>query len=279
LSGHLQPIVPLGGEVETGKVAGEIGRLLTVDIDKLYVDGTYQRAVSVGSVKNIRRICARFDWAKFLPVIVTEDGDRFSIVDGQHRTIAAATIGIRAVPCYVLSCSPAEAAAAFAAINGNVTPMQPIDIWFAELAAKDPGAVALQAVLDAAGVTITRKKEGFAVGETRSISVMRRAYDFYGPAILTTILQCIVETSGGNPGMLYGAMINGIGRALRTKPDLLANPSRLFEIFDEITLSELAYDAGVESAKTGNPVQFIITRMINAEVKRADDHGGLRRVA
>ena len=173
----------------------------------------------------------------------------------------------------MLSCSAAEAAAAFAAINGNVTPVQPIDLWFAELAAKAPTAVALQRVLDAAGVKVTRKKEGYAVGETRSISVLRHALDFYGAAILTTILQCIVETNGGNPGMIYGAMVNGIGRAIRTKPDLLANPSRLFDVFDGLVLSELAYDAGIESARTGNPVQFIITRLVNTALKSADAVG------
>lgn len=263
----LFPIMPLGAEVTSAIVKGDIGQLQTIPISQLFVDSEYQRAVSQGSVKNIKRICAQFDWSKFLPVIVTQDGDRFSIVDGQHRTTAAATIGIEAVPCYILSCTPAEAAAAFAAINGNVTPVQPIDLWFAELAAKKPEAIALQRVLDAASVKVTRKKEGFLAGETRSITVLQRALDFYGSAILTTILQCIVETSDGNPGMLFGAMINGIGRAIRTKPEVLADPARLFDVFDDIDLSELLYSAKIESARSGNPVQFIITRQINAALK------------
>jgi hypothetical protein len=278
MSASLQPILPLGEVATKGPVLGQIGRLETIAISKLVVDGTYQRAVSFGSVKNIKRICEHFDWAKFLPVIVTQDGDHYSIVDGQHRSIAAATLGIEAVPCYVLSCSPAEAAAAFAAINGNVTPMMPVDIWFAELAAQEPGAVALQRVFDSAGVTVTRKKEGHLKGETRSISVLRRALDFYGPAILTTILQCIVETGNGNPGMIVGSIVNGIGRAIRTKPDLLSNPSKLFDIFDGISLSELVYNASIECAKTGNSPQFVITRLINVEIKRHED-GGLRRAA
>ncbi|MCZ3377457.1 ParB/RepB/Spo0J family partition protein [Rhizobium sp. AG207R] len=271
----LFPILKLGGEIEGGRIGGHIGRFEIISIEKLFVDSVYQRAISQGSVKNIKRICENFDWAKFLPVIVTQDGDTYSIVDGQHRTTAAATIGIEAVPCYVLSCTASEAAAAFAAINGNVTPVQPIDLWFAELAAKKPSAVALQRVLDAANVKVTRKKEGFLSGETRSITVLQRALDFYGSAILTTILQCIVETSDGNPGMLFGAMINGIGRAIRTKPEALSNPARLFDIFDDINLSEMLYAARIESAHSGNPVQFIITRQINALIKS----GAAREVA
>lgn len=272
MSSNLFPIVALP-DVSAALPSGHIGKLETIPISKLVVDATYQRAVSFGSVRNIRRICEMFDWAKFLPVIVTKDGGKYSIVDGQHRTIAAASIGIKEVPCYILSCSAAEAAAAFAAINGNVTPMQPIDLWFAELAAKAPKAVALQRVLDAASVKVTRKKEGFLVGETRSINVLSRALDFYGNSVLTTILQCIVETGDGNPGMLTGAVINGIGRAVRTKPELLSNPSKLFAVFDGISISSMIYEAGIEAARTGNPLQFIITRQINNEIRSESEAG------
>jgi hypothetical protein len=265
------PILPLGEEIANANVRGAIGELRVVPISQLYVDSVYQRSVSVGSVRVIRRICANFDWAKFLPVIVAVDGDRYHVIDGQHRTIAAATIGIKKVPCYILSCSPAEAAAAFAAINGNVTPMQPIDLWFAELAARDPNAIELQQVLDAAGVKVTRKKEGFAVGETRSINVLRSALRFYGSAILTTILQCIVETGDGNPGMINGACVNGIGRAIRTKPDLLAKPSELFDALDDVSLAEMSREAQIEYARTSNPPQFIITREINALLRRGKE--------
>jgi|GEM_PF-3522421 len=267
------PIVALPDAPEAPAIHGAVGRLQMVEVSKLYVDTTYQRAVSAGSVRNIKRICAAFDWAKFLPVIVTCEGETYSVVDGQHRTIAAATIGIEAVPCYVLSCSASEAAAAFAAINGNVTPVQPIDLWFAEVAAKAPKAISLLRVLDAAGVKVTRKKEGFLVGETRSVNVLARALDFYGSATLTTILQCIVECGDGNPGMITGAVVNGIGRAVRTKTDLLANPSKLFEVFDGISISSMVYEAGIESARTGNPVQFILTRQINQEIRDATEAG------
>lgn len=265
------PVIALG-EVEAGPIKGAVGHLEMLPIASLIIDDTYQRAVSSGSVRNIRRICKGFDWAKFLPVIVAKDGDHYAIVDGQHRTTAALTLGIEKVPCYVLGCTPSEAAAAFAAINGNVTPMGPADIWFAELAAGGASALALQKVLDAAGVKITRKKEGMVAGESRSINVLRRALAFYGDAILTTILQCIVETGNGNPGMVVGSVINGIGHAIRTKPELLSNPTRLFEVFDEIDLSEMVREAEVEKARTRNGVQFILTRRFNAALAAERRH-------
>jgi len=273
----LLPIIPLPDTITEARISGVIGELDVVPISRLRVDMTFQRNITAGSVRNIRAICKQFDWAKFLPVIVVRDGGFFSIVDGQHRATAAATLGIHSVPVYILSCTAAEAAAAFAAINGNVTPVEPVDLWFAELAAMDSSAVALQRCLEAADVKVTRRKDGHAVGETRSINVLRRAFDFYGSALLTTILQCITQTGDGNPGMINGAVVNGIGRAIRTKPELLADPAALLDVFDGIMLSEMLEKARLEFARTGNAVQFILTREINAIIGAGKK--GVRRVA
>jgi hypothetical protein len=256
-------IYPIGGDFSDCTVCGSPGRFEMLPVARLHVDMRYQRAISKKSADNIRRICAAFNWAKFLPVIVVEDRDGFAVIDGQHRTTAAVTLGIDSVPCYILSCTTREAAGAFAAINGNVTPVTPTDIWFAEIEAGVPETLALKAVLDAAGVTMVRRKDGHGVGETASVNVLRRALKLYGPALLTTILQCIVECGNGNPGMIVGAVVNGIGMAIRTKPEMLSEPTRLFAVFDRIPIAEFVQAAQLEHARTGNPVQFILTRKIN----------------
>lgn len=259
----LLPLVALPDDMSSARIAGVVGSLKMVPVSDLRIDMAFQRNITIGSLRNIRAICKGFDWAKFLPVIAVRDGAFYSVVDGQHRATAALTLGIAEVPVYVLSCTSAEAAAAFAAINGNITPVEPVDLWFAELAAGVPAAVDLQRCLDAAEVTVTRRKEGHAKGETRSINILRRAFDFYGGPLLITILQCITQTGNGNPGVINGAMVNGIGRAIRTKPDYLANPTRLFEVFDLIPLAVLQDRARREYGRTGNPMQHIITREIN----------------
>lgn len=274
---EIAPIVPLPDVFADAQIGGRVGQMAMVKITDLRIDMTYQRNVTIGSVRNIRAICRAFDWSKFLPVIVVRDGAFYSVVDGQHRATAAATIGITEVPAYILSCTTAEAAAAFAAINGNVTAVEPIDVWFAELAAGAPEAVALQQCLDAADVTLTRRKDGHAVGESRSVNVLKRAREFYGDTLLIMILQCITQTGDGNPGMIFGVVINGIGRALRTKPDLLVDPSTLLAMFDDMPLSEMLDAARIEFARTGNPPQFVLTREINARIAAA--RKAVRRVA
>lgn len=278
MTNTLYPILPLPRDEKHdkfNKIFDKPGKLMSVPIAQLRVDGTYQRNLSLAGIRNIRKIAAEFSWSKFLPVIVVRvDGneDAYCIIDGQHRSTAALTRGIEEVPCYVLACSQSEAAAAFAAINGNVTPMSPIDLWFARLAANDGEAHELKACLDAADVSVTRKKEGLAVGETRSINVLLRAHKTYGDATLTTILQCITQTAEGNAGLIVGSVIHGIGMAIRTKPDLLANPSRLFDVFDQIDLGEMLYKARIEQAQTGNIIQAILAREINAALRKTLEH-------
>tara|TARA_R110002167_G_scaffold42512_9_gene129139 strand:+ start:2639 stop:3472 length:834 start_codon:yes stop_codon:yes gene_type:complete len=267
---HDKPLLPLLAMPDVtapSQILGNPGVLQFVDVARLRIDPSYQRAISIASAKNVNRIISGFDWRKFTPVIGTENEDAtISVIDGQHRATAAISIGIDHLPCYILPCSVSEAAAAFAAINGNVTTVNPIDIWFAQVKAQDADSIKLSNAFDAANVRVVRKKDGFAVGETRSINVLRRAHEFYGSATFITILQCITETGNGNPGMIFGATVNGIGRAIRTKPELLAEPSKLFDLLDRINLSELHHEAILENAKTNNPVQHIITRKINSVI-------------
>lgn len=269
----MRKIEPLP-KIETGPVNGEMGDLAILSINALRVDETYQRSMSAKSKKNVAYICKNFSWIKFTPIIVVEiPGNLFAVIDGQHRATAAMTLSISEIPCCVMKCTPEQAAAAFAAINGRVTSISPADIWHAEVAAKDPDAMAVKRVLDAADVTIIRKnisRYDIKVGQSRSINVIRRAFEKHGPDLLTTALQCITQTGNGNPGFISGAVINGIINAIRTKKELLGNPSRLFDIFDMIDLEELVEKARVITKNTGNPVQFSLTRMINEKLRASE---------
>ena len=110
-------------------------------IDQLGIDPAYQRDILRRGHDNIGRIARRFDWRKFGTVIVAPiAGGRYAIVDGQHRTTAAAVRGIESVPCQIIMADPGEQAAAFAAINGAVTGMTPLQLHAARVAAGDPDA-------------------------------------------------------------------------------------------------------------------------------------------
>jgi hypothetical protein len=108
---------------------GPAPQLQWIAIGDLVVDTRYQRDLGKTGGKNIVRIAREFEWAKFAPVVVAPiEGGQWAIVDGQHRTTAAALRGITKVPCQVIIADQRKQAAAFAAINANVTEMSPMQV-------------------------------------------------------------------------------------------------------------------------------------------------------
>src|SRR5262249_46646719 len=119
-----------------GPIAGDKPQLRWIAIACLRIDRTYQREIVRRGAANIVRIAREFDWTRFGTVIVAEhEQGLYTVIDGQHRTTAAALRGIRDVPCQVVRATTAEAAAAFAAINGNITLMTAQQLHTARLAA------------------------------------------------------------------------------------------------------------------------------------------------
>lgn len=91
-------------------------------IDTLVVDDSYQRSLAGANWNAIRRIAGNFRWSMFSPVFVAPiEGGAYAIIDGQHRTHAAAICGFSEVPCQIVQMNREEQAAAFAAVNGVVT--------------------------------------------------------------------------------------------------------------------------------------------------------------
>jgi hypothetical protein len=92
-----------------------------IEVKRLVTDKTYQREISRAGSINVERIAEYFEWAKFSPVIVAPvEGGMFSIIDGQHRAMAAMLRGIEKVPCEIVHIDRARQAEAFAAMNGNI---------------------------------------------------------------------------------------------------------------------------------------------------------------
>jgi hypothetical protein len=248
----------------TEEIAGMPGEWGTVEVDELRIDSSYQRPVTAQGLRNIQHIARYFDWRRFSPLIgVLNDDGTVSVIDGQHRATAAKARGITRLPVYLVKCSSEQAAAAFAAINGQITSVKTQDVFKAKVSAGEPGALALKKILDAAEVTIVPNKAIYRKGETASLSSLERALDRYGAELLILTLQCITQTGDGNPGLITGPMINGIARALLHKVDLLEQPSKLFECFDQMDLRDIMEAAMDEQRRTRAAAQSVICRLIN----------------
>jgi ParB-like nuclease domain len=193
-----------------------------INVEKLVVDVTYQREIGRRGAANVNQIAENFDWSKFAPVIVAPvEGGVFAIVDGQHRTTAAILRGLDQVPCQVVQADRAKQAAAYAAVNGNVTKTTAQQLYHAKLAARDADALVLADVCAAAGVEILRKnlvRASIKRGQTYAVTSLNRCLALYGRDTLITALQCITETSDGNPGFVRGTIVEPLCVVLHEAP-------------------------------------------------------------
>lgn len=132
--------------------AGSAPILQWIEVDKLVVDESYQRELKAQNWKAIRNIAANFHWSMFSPVFVAPvEGGAYAIIDGQHRTHAAAICGFEQVPCQIVQMTQTEQASAFAAVNGAVTAVTIWQLLKAALAAGEDWAVSASTIAQDGG--------------------------------------------------------------------------------------------------------------------------------
>lgn len=162
----------------------------------LYVDETYQRDLSRKSVKLIRQLATDFRWNRMKPPIVVRDGGKWHVVDGQHTAIAAATIGVKEIPVFVVEASSLdERARAFVGHNTDRIIVSPINIYRALLAFKDPDAMDVAAVCARAGVRIREFTQStpLDVGDTKAIGLIRKMIKQRGVIKARMVLETLVR--------------------------------------------------------------------------------------
>jgi hypothetical protein len=244
---------------------GRTPRLEWLAIAQLVVDPEYQRNIGKKGRKNICRIAETFDWSKFTPVVVAPAGSsKYTIVDGQHRTTAALILGLDKVPCAIIEASRAEQAAAFAAINANVTQMDAMQVHAAKLAAGDKEAMRLTNVCKAAGVTILRyplQTSKQKVGETMAVGTLRRLLGKFGDEVLECSLSCITRTRDGYPGLIRVELIEALCVVLKAEPAWCEHRKLLTSI-GTLDLRKLLAAAWSNAATAGSR-RAVITHLVD----------------
>ncbi|HWA17727.1 MAG TPA: DUF6551 family protein [Devosia sp.] len=227
---------------ETPLMAGPVPMLTWLAVDLLVVDESYQREIGKRGRQNVMQIAQNFDWSKFAPVIVAPvEGGRYAIVDGQHRTTAAMLRSIEQVPCQVVQADRAQQAAAYSAVNGNITKTTPQQLFHAKLTAGNEAALELAEVCAAASVRILRRnvvQAKMQVGETQAVGALNRCLREYGRDTLITALQCITQTADGNSGFVRATIVEGICEALRNTGWLNAG-EKLLRAMDDLSFPDM----------------------------------------
>lgn len=200
-----------------GEIKNAPPTLEWVAVERLQVDAEYQRATDGhASRRIIYGMVKCWDWALCQPLVVSrrEDGSLF-VLDGQHRLNGARQRGdIMHLPCVILTgCSHTAEAEAFVSLNTKRQRLSQAELFNAMLAASDPEAVAVSAMIRETGWSIARTKnvaawkpgqldcapmltrQVKAFGEApvrNALSAMREAYPDVQVTVASTLLRALI---------------------------------------------------------------------------------------
>lgn len=186
-----------------------------VRIDRLRIDDAYQRPIVRGhGWRHIEKIAEKFDWNLFVPIVVARLPDNlFALIDGQHRAHAAYLAGFDEVPCIIRDMASKEQAAAFVAINSNVTRMSGFNVYKAALAAGEEWAVEADRVVAAAGCQLMRGNRSAAQKKARevyAVALVKRMVARGAGRVVTDCLSGLANSSVGDyPQSYAGAVLHG----------------------------------------------------------------------
>lgn len=229
---------------------GKVPKLEWLPIASLVVDQQYQREITIVGRKNIRRIAENFNWSMFTTVMVAPiGGGRWAIVDGQHRTTAAALCGIEKVPCEVIEAMRGEQAAAFRAVNANTTRPHTVQLFHASVAAGEPAAIKLVEVCGRAGVRIARSLGQLKDYETFCVGAIGKGIQRHGEAVVMLALKAIVHSGDGRAEELNRTIIAAVIETLGRAPVWCKSEKALKAAFEEFCLEDMWRSATSAAAR------------------------------
>jgi hypothetical protein len=209
----------------------------------------------------IRRIAKRFQWSMFSPVFVAPvEGGFYAIIDGQHRTHAAAICGFSQVPCQIVQMTTEQQAAAFAAVNGVVTKVTPVQLLKAALAAGEEWATTAAAIAEEGGarlMTTNKVPASRKAGEIYGVKGFLKVISSRPREAVVASLRMMMASDGynDNQDIWDGFHLVPLLMAMAERPVALANPGfrRALEDFDYWETAERDHQARRAATRAGNP--------------------------
>jgi hypothetical protein len=240
MSRNLQPIQL---DETTNPQPGRPPRMEWLAISSLVVDDRYQRAVESSGARNIKVIAQNFEWRKFSPVIVAPLGGGLNaIIDGQHRSTAALSLGYDRVPCYIVDATPEEAAAIFSAVNGNVTKLGSQGIFKAAHAAGEAWALAIDRACTSAGIhvhTANQSSKARKPYDTIAAARMKRVVEIYGEIMLRAVLVSLRGAAdSATHNFFSGNRMIEWSRVLARHSDWVENPERIGTAMAQMSIAD-----------------------------------------
>lgn len=190
-----------------------------IPIKNLVSNQDYQRNLSE---THIQRAAANFDLHQINPVKVSRrDGINY-VFNGQHTIeIVALVSGSRETPVWCMvydDLSYQHEADIFANQQKYVKPLQPYEVFMANVEAGNDDQLLIQSLVESYGLTISNKK---GPGYICAVSTLEGIYKKYGYHVLSRVLRLCIGAWEGDVNSFTGNILNGIAKLVVTYGETL----------------------------------------------------------
>lgn len=182
---------------------GEMPGPILLKISQLRINDSYQRDLSKDSSALTSKIACEFDWELFhLPVVspIYQLDDitglqLYEVLDGQHTAIAAASNGnITELWCWPGRRDETNESRAdsFRKLNTQRTSVTPVQIFWAEVAAKKENALEVMDACERTGAKVIKRPKPYGnmeVGETICVSTLKMLANRGGRPYVERVLR------------------------------------------------------------------------------------------
>lgn len=262
---------------ETPKAADFLAEVITVKLSSLFVDHRYQRGVKKASVK---RLVNGWTWKRYLPIIIAPRGgsgvDRYAIIDGQQRFMAAQEIGIEELPAIMIVASSLEQEAELFVGANTSAPVGAGDKFRAEFLRKDPRCIEIDATVRSCGFLLNCLQDGYKKDPFGIDAVSAIEY-IHSMGYLYKTLDVIQQAFGSAPvkDMTTAPLLSGVYLSLRhlerfevPREDLIKSLTKI-EVKELMDMGHDRYKSMVTSRSIAGGIAAVIVEQFNYR-KRAD---------
>lgn len=181
-----------------------------IPIRNLVSNQDYQRSLSQA---HIEKAAENFDLFQINPVKVSRrDGINY-VFNGQHTIeIVALVSGSRETPVWCMiydELNYSHEADIFANQMKFVKPLQPLEVFNANIEAGNPDQLMIRDIIKSYGLTIGNKQK---YGEISAISTVEDIYQRYGYHTLNRVLRIIVSTWEGDKRSFCANMLHAVSK-------------------------------------------------------------------
>lgn len=243
--------------------SAEIGprpKLAWLNLKLLMIDHNYQRDALP---RHVQRILVEFDWRYFQPpTVCPNEEEKYWVIDGQQRILAAKLHpAVDEVPCYIIDTPlTKDQADAFIRVNKNRQNVNPVNMYWAGLAAEDEKYLAVQRVLHNANAEVVQALGLVSPKTTNAVGCLLLCIRACGEENTGVALQ-ILRTAHPTAHVLTAVLIRSLSVLFRDHAGL--SMQKMISLLTKIDLAVLTTDVR-HSRRTagGSTVTLLVAEIV-----------------